>query len=221
MPGMAPNSKRASRYHGSAQDELPRELEFEAGDERSGRAGDLRSPADVAEEFPPERERLAGRTGGELPHPGITADDLAPETLLDDNRSREPAARELRDAVDSTLRTVDESAIGEGAGPDEAEMADIEPVAPAEVAQLKRKAKVARASAARASKKPAPPRKAPTQRAAGKQERRKRPAKKTAKRAAKKSAAKSAAGRGKAAVRRKPATAGSRARATGQKRRSR
>ena len=105
--------------------EEPRDaLDFdEHRDERSGRAGDLRNPEDVRREFPPHREREAGRSGGEVPRDGATADDFAPETLLDENRSHDPATSADRIAADTDLRDAAEEEIGEGLGADEAELA--------------------------------------------------------------------------------------------------
>lgn len=105
--------------------EEPREaLDFdEHRDERSGRAGDLRNPEDVSREFPPHREREAGRSGGEVPRAGTTADDLAPETLLDENRSHDPATSADHIAADTELRNAAKEEIGVGQGADEAELA--------------------------------------------------------------------------------------------------
>ena len=106
----------------------PRELDFERGDERSGRVGDLRDPGERREEFPKVRERLAGRSGGENPSGEVTADDLAPETLLDEDLSRTPEAGARREPLDEALREVDEDRIGEGHGKDEAELAREDPL---------------------------------------------------------------------------------------------
>jgi hypothetical protein len=75
-----------------------------------------RAPRDA---FPPSRVRQAGMTGGSRPGGGPTADDLAPETLIPEDRPN---------AADGQLRTVDESEIGAGTGLDEAELAEVEPV---------------------------------------------------------------------------------------------
>jgi hypothetical protein len=105
----------------------PQELDFEKGNERSGRVGDLRPSADVREEFPRVRERQAGMTAGETAGGEVTADDLSPETLLDEERSRTPAAQHGRAPADSLLREADEADIGGSDGEDEAEAAQDEP----------------------------------------------------------------------------------------------
>ena len=114
--------KNAPRVDDTTE-EPTRPLDFNEGNERGGRTGDLLSPARASEEFPAERARLAGMTGGENPAGEVTADDLAPETLLDESRSHSPAARAGRDANDARLRVVDESEIGAGLGKDEVELA--------------------------------------------------------------------------------------------------
>ncbi len=104
-------------------EEPPRELDFNAGDESTGRAGDPRSEADVQAEFPAERVRQAGMTGGETAAGEVTADDMAPETLLDEDLSRTPGASAGRDPIDTILHEADETDIDEGQGLDEAGLA--------------------------------------------------------------------------------------------------
>lgn len=104
------------------EDELPEELDFEKDDERSGRIGDRRADEDLRDEFPPERVRQAGFTGGSMRDHDVTADDLSPETLLDDDPSRTPGDRD-RLPSDSVLTEVEEWDIGAGEGLDEAEEA--------------------------------------------------------------------------------------------------
>jgi hypothetical protein len=101
-------------------DEEPRALCFDDDDRPAGRIGDPRPEDEVMEEFPPSRERQAGLAG--VPGGDVTADDLSPETLLDDDRSHSPSARDSRDALDTILRCVPETEIGAGNGPDEAEV---------------------------------------------------------------------------------------------------
>lgn len=115
--------KSRGRGAGPVNEEPPGELDFTKGDERGGRAGDLRSDADVRNEFPPAREREAGMTAGETADGEVTADDLAPETLLDEDRSRSPHARAKRSSADTLLRDAGEAEIGAGRGKDEAELA--------------------------------------------------------------------------------------------------
>lgn len=140
MPRMAPKSVKVARA--IIDEELPQELSFDDDDSSDGRAGDLRPEQDILDEFPPERVRQAGMTGGEVPEAGpdsgVTADDLAPETLLDDNRSHSPAAHRRRDAADTLLSSADERDIGAGGGLDEAELAREQPLDPAEWRKQKR-----------------------------------------------------------------------------------
>jgi hypothetical protein len=105
------------------KDERVHELSFDLDQGPPSRIGDTRSRRKMREEFPPERVEEAGMTGGELADHKITADDVAPETLLDDNPSHTPAAKEGRDPLDQSLREVGESEIGAGGGLDEAELA--------------------------------------------------------------------------------------------------
>jgi hypothetical protein len=113
-------------------------------DEGAGRVGDWRSRKKLHDEFPPARVREAGQTGGEVPggphdERDVTADDLSPETLLDEERSHTPSALARRDAQDSRLHSVSEADIGEGGGLDEAELADRKPVGRDEARRLQRK----------------------------------------------------------------------------------
>lgn len=122
---------RKQRPRDPALNEEPTaELDFEKGDERSGRVGDRKPDAELREEFPPARVREAGMSGGEMPDETVdgkvTADDLAPETLLDEDRSHSPAARAGRDSADTVLSDAGEDDIGAGRGKDEAELAQRE-----------------------------------------------------------------------------------------------
>lgn len=124
------------------QNEEPRgDLDF-SDDDSHGRSGDAVSSTRLREEFPDRREREAGRTGGEMrglnaSDDDVTADDAAPETLLDEERSHTPDA-EGREPADQDLRTVRATNIGAGGGLDEAELADTDPVGEEEAARLKR-----------------------------------------------------------------------------------
>lgn len=87
--------------------------------------------------FPRTRVAELGRSGGETPDGHVTADDLSPETLLDDDPSRSPAVK-LRRAPRGTQLTRSSAAadIGMGAGLDEAEWAQRSPVGKAEAERL-------------------------------------------------------------------------------------
>lgn len=106
----------------------PQELSFDDDDyARDGRAGDLRSAAEIDREYPLRRERDAGLTAGELPGRNLTADDLAPETLLDEDGARDEFGDDSEQLpADQSLRTVGSEEIGGGTGLDEEELARIE-----------------------------------------------------------------------------------------------
>lgn len=94
-------------------------LDFSKGDERGGHIGDpARGP-----EIPPRRVREAGRSGGEIQDGDVDADDLSPEMLID-----EPGPN----ASDRELQRRNARQLGLKSGPDEAEMADRDPVGPGE-----------------------------------------------------------------------------------------
>ena len=133
--------RRSTTSSADAAEQPRSELDFERGDEREGRIGDPKPAREVREEFPGRREREAGSTGGETPDGHVTADDLAPDTLLDSEPSRTPRSMHGRAANDSALRTVDAAGIGAGDGPDEAEMAERQPVGGKEAARTQRKAR--------------------------------------------------------------------------------
>lgn len=124
---MARDSRKPRSHEPALNEEPPTDLDFEKGDARDGRAGDGKSERAMREEYPAERVREAGRSGGEVLDDSVdnkvAADDLAPETLLDENRSRTPAAHRERDSQDTLLRDAGESEIGAGTGKDEAELA--------------------------------------------------------------------------------------------------
>lgn len=120
-------------------EEPPRDLKFEQGDERS-RVGEPKSRRQMRDEFPPERVREAGRTAGEMPGGEVTADDMAPETLLDEERSRTPDSARGRAPLDTALDVLDGTIVGGGIGPDEAERAQRDPVGTREAEALRRRA---------------------------------------------------------------------------------
>jgi hypothetical protein len=106
----------------------PQELSFEDDDyTRGGRIGDRESDRVIADEYPSRRTAEAGLTGASLPGRDLTADDLSPETLLDEDSATgrfadDPSQR----PADQQLRAVDADEIGGGTGLDEAELARLE-----------------------------------------------------------------------------------------------
>lgn len=108
-----------------------RELDFEKGPE--GRIGDERSPEDVEREFPAQRRREMGLTGGETlgdsaVEDGVSMDDLAPETLIDEDGTESPLDPADSTAADQQLHICRESEIGGGIGLDEAEEGRVRPL---------------------------------------------------------------------------------------------
>lgn len=108
-----------------------RELDFEKGPE--GRIGDERSPEEVEREFPPQRRREMGLTGGETlgdsaVEDGVSMDDLAPETLIDEEGTESPLDPAGSTPVDKELHIRRESEIGAGIGLDEAEVGRAHPL---------------------------------------------------------------------------------------------
>lgn len=101
--------------------EEPQELSFDDDDTRDSRAGDLLEGDSVEQEYPRERERTAGLTGAALPDGDVSADDLSPETLLDEDAAHGEPSDEL--AADQMLRNVGPEEIGGGLGLDEEEQA--------------------------------------------------------------------------------------------------
>lgn len=108
-----------------------RELDFEKGPE--GRIGDERSPEEVEREFPPQRRREMGLTGGETLNDsavedGVSMDDLAPETLIDEDGTESPLDPADGRAADQQLPIRRGNEIGAGGGLDEAEEARAHPL---------------------------------------------------------------------------------------------
>ncbi|HKS11905.1 MAG TPA: phosphotransferase system, HPr-related protein [Pseudomonas sp.] len=110
------------------------ELDFdESQDERTGRIGDERPPAEVEQEFPDRRVEESGMTGGEaltdsLHEDNVTLDDLSPDTLFDQTGARDPHEPGGSGPLDRALTEVDENEIGGGIGLDEAELARSAPL---------------------------------------------------------------------------------------------
>jgi hypothetical protein len=144
MPRTARSNTTTPRKLGPQNEEPRRDLDFDDDNQPPAQAGDTVGGARAREEFPDRRVREAGRTGGEMQginasDDDVTADDLAPETLLDEERSHTPDASG-REPADQDLREHSASNIGAGRGLDEAELADQSPVGKSEAEALKRKA---------------------------------------------------------------------------------
>ncbi|MDB6060822.1 MAG: hypothetical protein JWM78_925 [Verrucomicrobiaceae bacterium] len=106
-----------NNHRGRAADDSVRELDFDDDDIPPPRIGDPRlAKGEIDTEISARRVREAGFTGGETTH-DITADDLSPETLLDEDY-------QLANPADKKLRVVDADEIGGGNGKDEAELAN-------------------------------------------------------------------------------------------------
>jgi hypothetical protein len=116
------------------------ELRLERGLERSGRVGDPANDDQMRDTYPPSRVREAGQTGGEMPDGESTADDVTPETMLDSEPSHTPHSGRGRMPADMQMRTVNEAGVGGGDGPDEAELAERDPVGVDEARARQRKA---------------------------------------------------------------------------------
>lgn len=110
------------------------QLDFsERKDDREGRVGDRRPLDEVQQEYPDERVREAGQSGGETlkegqHEDGVSLDDLSPETLIDDTGARSPQERGDDEPADRDLTIVGEEEIGGGSGLDEAELARKRPL---------------------------------------------------------------------------------------------
>ncbi|MDU4252164.1 phosphotransferase system, HPr-related protein [Pseudomonas sp.] len=108
-----------------------RELDFEKGPK--GRIGDERSPEDVERDFPAQRRREMGLSGGETlgqgeTEDGVSMDDLSPETLIDEDGTESPLDPADSKPADKELSIVRESEIGGGIGLDEAEEGRVHPL---------------------------------------------------------------------------------------------
>lgn len=125
-------TQRTSREP-SADSERPRsELDFERGDGRKGPIGDPKPEREVREEFPGRRERDGGATGEEGPDARDTDDEMTPENLLDPDSPT---------ADDTSMSVVAGDGIGAGSGPDEAELAERDPVGARQAARTQRKSR--------------------------------------------------------------------------------
>lgn len=95
-------------------------------DERA--IGDTLPDGEQEQRFSPERVREAGLTAGSVADHQPTADDLSPETLIDESGARSPREAGDGEAADNDLRVVGADEIGGGSGLDEAELARIQPL---------------------------------------------------------------------------------------------
>lgn len=97
-------------------------------------------PDGPVQRFSSRRVREAGLTAGETTHPETnTADDLAPDTLLDEEGGQAPAEQLGPQAADSALTITGDTGLGLGGGRDEAEDARVDPISPAEHRRLKQR----------------------------------------------------------------------------------
>jgi len=137
MPRMAGRNGDATSSRRPRTREPPRQpLSFDDKDQPP-RSGDAVPTQQARAEFPPARTRKAGLTGGETPERDeVTADDLTPETLLDDDPSHTPDAGG-RDPNDAVLRALDAGRSGVSVGADEAELAEQRPVGHKEAERLR------------------------------------------------------------------------------------
>ncbi|MCP8466240.1 phosphotransferase system, HPr-related protein [Pseudomonas sp. ZM23] len=108
-----------------------RELDFEKGPE--GRIGDERSPGEVENEFPARRRREMGMSGGETQNDSqvednVSMDDLAPETLIDEQGTESPLDPSDETPADEELRIAGAGEIGGGIGLDEAQEGRVKPL---------------------------------------------------------------------------------------------
>jgi hypothetical protein len=131
IPDEFPDQPREKRGQALKEDPLPQELNFEETASEI-RTGDLEPRSKVAAAFPPVRVREAGRTGGEVLDDSvdetITADDFAPENLLNDDPAEDPMRDGFFVPADQNLTIVNGRDAGLGEGLDEAEWADVDPV---------------------------------------------------------------------------------------------
>lgn len=120
--------KRASNPIDDIQDRMGsmEQLDFDKDRQARPRIGD---EDEQAQPFDAERVREAGLTAGSMPDHQPTADDLSPETLLDETGARSP--REPGDGagpLDRRVRVVSATEAGTGRGLDEAELARVDPL---------------------------------------------------------------------------------------------
>lgn len=105
-------------------------LDFDKDEARDGERplGDPLPEGEQEQRFSAERVREAGMTAGSVADHQPTADDLSPETLLDESGAHSPHEAGNGQPADSDLRVVDAAEIGGGRGLDEAELARVDPL---------------------------------------------------------------------------------------------
>lgn len=105
-------------------------LDFEKDERRDEQRpiGDPLPDGEQEQRFPPERVREAGMTAASVADHQPTADDLSPETLLDENGARSPREPGDDEPADTDLRVVGAAEIGAGTGLDEAELGRAAPL---------------------------------------------------------------------------------------------
>lgn len=127
-----------SRSQREAVEPANEPLDFDRDSQLPGRIGDPEHPQRTDERFPPERVRRAGQPAVGDRAPG--ADDLSPETLLGEDAGAIPEYGFAEIAADTELREIAAEEAGLGDGPDEAELAETNPVGRSESRARQRKA---------------------------------------------------------------------------------
>lgn len=95
--------------------------------------------------LPARRVREAGLTGGEIPRrgartaDGVTADDAAPATMIDETGGGDPADVRGPQPADAAMSIVSADSIGAGVGLDEAEQARLDPITPDELKRIRQR----------------------------------------------------------------------------------
>jgi hypothetical protein len=104
------------------------ELDFDEGDEPTGRIGDLIPEDELEQELPDRRVREAGMTGASTADHHPTDDELDPEVLIREDGARSAKEEGRGTPMDTQLSDVDEDDIGGGNGLDEEELAHRKPL---------------------------------------------------------------------------------------------
>lgn len=105
------------------------QLSFDKERDDDRRIGDEVPEEEYEQRFPPERVREAGLTAGSVADHQPTADDLSPETLIDESGARSPREPGTDEGpIDKEMHLVGENSIGGGNGMDEAELGRARPL---------------------------------------------------------------------------------------------